>query len=295
MREPATSHLFSASSNIILTQSTRVTTPRTMSSKVLLLYGSGARVGAAVLQKFASNGWKTAAVVRTMKNEYKKSADLVFQADFTNAEAIQKIYSEVETKLGTPKCVVYNGMNRRRLVVVQREAANLTTLAYALESAVNDPTKPFAASPDKFATDMAINTVGCYAAASSAAAGFAKLSSGPKVFIYTGNGLPTTIIPELPGLGAGKAAAAYLIETAANALKDDSHWYFADERFADGKAVMSYLSGEAHSEAFYELAMRKSQGPWNYTFVKGKGYLKCSDTVDHAFITQAELFANLGK
>lgn len=80
-----------------------------MSRKVILLYGSGPNVGAAILKKFAANGWKTAAVVRTMKDEYKNSADLVLQADFADAQEIQKLYSEVESKLGTPNCVCYNG------------------------------------------------------------------------------------------------------------------------------------------------------------------------------------------
>ncbi|KAI4159537.1 MAG: hypothetical protein LQ342_006538 [Letrouitia transgressa] len=199
-----------------------------MSRKVILLYGSGPNVGAAILKKFAANGWKTAAVVRTMKDEYKNSADLVLQADFADAQEIQKLYSEVET-------------------------------------------------------------------ASSSVTGFTKLSSGPKVFIFTGNGFPTSIVPEQPGLGSGKAASAYLIEAAATALKDQSHWYFADERLQNGNPVMTDLSGEAHAEAYYDLAMRKEQGPWNYTFVKGKGYIKCSDVVDHAYTPIAKLFANIGK
>ena len=81
-----------------------------MANKVLLLYGSGPNVGAGILKKFSANGWKTAAVVRTMRDEHKSSADLVLQADFADTQAIQKVYSEVESKLGTPNCVVYNGV-----------------------------------------------------------------------------------------------------------------------------------------------------------------------------------------
>ena len=96
-------------------------------NKVLLLYGSGPNVGAGILKKFAANGWKTAAVVRTLKDEYKSSADLVLQADFADAQAIQKVYSEVDSKLGTPNCVVYNGVyisrkNSRRIFF--RRSAN---------------------------------------------------------------------------------------------------------------------------------------------------------------------------
>lgn len=80
-----------------------------MSSKVLLIYGAGANVGGALTKKFSANGWKTAAVVRTLREDNKKIADLVLQADFADAEAIQGVYSKVESELGTPSCVVYNG------------------------------------------------------------------------------------------------------------------------------------------------------------------------------------------
>ena len=115
------------------------------------------------------------------------------------------------------------------------------------------------------------------------------------MFIYTGNGFPTSIVPEQPGLGGGKAASAYLIESAAYALGKSSHWYFADERLPDGSPVMMDLSGEAHADAYWDLAMGKEQRPWNYTFVKGKGYVKFGDVVDHKVTPIAELFANIQK
>lgn len=80
-----------------------------MSAPVLLLVGAGANVGLAVLNKFSAKGWKTAAIVRTAKDEYKKAADLVIVADFADSEALGEIYKQVESKLGTPNCVVYNG------------------------------------------------------------------------------------------------------------------------------------------------------------------------------------------
>ncbi len=33
------------------------------------------------------------------------------------------------------------------------------------------------------------------------------------------------------------------------------------------------LNGDAHAEFYYELANKKEQGPWEATFVKGKGYV----------------------
>ena len=81
-----------------------------MANKVVLLYGSGPNVGAAILNKFAAKGWITVAVVRTMKDEYRNSANLVLQVDLSDAQAIQKVYDDTETKFGTPNCVIYNGV-----------------------------------------------------------------------------------------------------------------------------------------------------------------------------------------
>lgn len=145
-----------------------------------------------------------------------------------------------------------------------------------------------------FARDLAINTVGLYAAAASASAGFAKLGAGPKSFLYTGNSFATSIVPEQTGLASGKAASAYLIELASQALKD-SAWYYADERLANGKPVMTDIDGEAHGEAFYKLATSGKQEPWNYTFVKGTGYIKFPDIVDREWTPIKTLFAEIGK
>ena len=107
-----------------------------MSHKVLLLYGSGANVGACILKKFAANGWKTVAVVRTMKDEYKNSADLVVQTDFADASAIQKIYGEVESKLGTPNCIVYNGTDGKSLIKL---ASSKTANQYSIRLGIIQP------------------------------------------------------------------------------------------------------------------------------------------------------------
>lgn len=51
-------------------------------------------------------------------------------------------------------------------------------------------------------------------------------------------------------------------------------FYFADERAPEGAAVGRVVSGEAAAEFYYELAGHKEQGPWDATFVKGKGYVE---------------------
>ena len=167
-------------------------------------------------------------------------------------------------------------------------------IVYSYETFNADLSKPFAASTEAYARDLTINTVSLYAAAQSAAAGFAKLSSGPKSFIFTGNGFATTIVPEQTGLATGKAASGYLIELASITLTD-SQWYFADERLANGRPVMTDLDGPEHGTVFYALATSGKQEPWNYTFVKGKGYVKFPDVVDREYTPIKKLFAEIGK
>lgn len=166
--------------------------------------------------------------------------------------------------------------------------------AYAYETFNADMSQPFMASPEVYGRDLAVNSVSLYAAAQIATAGFAKLSAGPKSFIYTGNSFATSIVPEQTGLASGKAASAYLVELASITLKD-SQWYFADERLANGRSVMNRIDGNEHGEVFYDLATSGKQEPWNYTFVKGKGYAKFPDIVDRDYTPIQELIAGLDK
>jgi hypothetical protein len=52
-----------------------------------------------------------------------------------------------------------------------------------------------------------------------------------------------------------------------------SRFYYADERKEDGAPIGTAISGSAHANFYYELAQRKEQGPWDATFVEGKGYV----------------------
>ena len=82
------------------------------------------------------------------------------------------------------------------------------------------------------------------------------------------------VLAETMPLGVGKNASLYFLEVAAHAYGKDYQFYFADERMIDGGSVMSKIDGDAHAEAFWELANSKQQLPVNYTFVKGKGYME---------------------
>jgi hypothetical protein len=41
-----------------------------------------------------------------------------------------------------------------------------------------------------------------------------------------------------------------------------------------GDPVFGDIDGDAHGDFFLQLAEKKEQGPWEATFVKGKGYVK---------------------
>ncbi len=79
-----------------------------MSNPVVLIFGAGANVGLAIASKFKQEGYKVAAVSRTIKDDLKKVADKTISASLT-PEEVQKVFEEVEKDLGPPNVVVYNG------------------------------------------------------------------------------------------------------------------------------------------------------------------------------------------
>lgn len=50
-------------------------------------------------------------------------------------------------------------------------------------------------------------------------------------------------------------------------------FYFADERKANAEFVYGGIDGDAHGEFYLDLAKSGEQGPFQATFVKGKGYV----------------------
>ncbi len=52
-----------------------------------------------------------------------------------------------------------------------------------------------------------------------------------------------------------------------------SRFYFADERAENGEPISMKIGGQVHAETYYELAVGKEQVAWEYTFVKGLGYV----------------------
>lgn len=78
---------------------------------IALILGAGANIGQNVARAFAAKGYKTAIASRTQKEEDSSSSQLNIRSDFSDPESIAKIFSKVQSTLGHPHVVVYNGMH----------------------------------------------------------------------------------------------------------------------------------------------------------------------------------------
>ncbi|KAH8725389.1 hypothetical protein GQ44DRAFT_681122 [Phaeosphaeriaceae sp. PMI808] len=225
------------------------------SHAIALILGYGPNIGQHVSRAFAAKGYKVAVASRSLKEEDKASNQLSFQADLSNPSSVQELFAKVKEALGVPSVVIYN-------------AAAATS---------NDPKSTFSLSLEDFTSDLNINTTSTFAAAKEATKGFEQLpESASRTFIYTGNILNNDItIAPLMSLGVGKSATAHMIHSASKTYADRGFkFYYADERADDGSPMYSNISGEAHAKQYIELAESKEQGPWQQTFVSGKGYTK---------------------
>ena len=165
-------------------------------NKVALILGSGPRVGQAVAEGLAKEGYKVAIASRSGNGAKNDAGFLALKADFTKPESVPSVFEGVKSELGSfPSVVVYN-------------AAALTP----------PPGEGmFSIGVEKFASDLNINTTSPYVAAQQAVKGWGTLPADTKkTFIYTGNGLNTMVfpVPLMTTLGVGKSASAYWIGTA---------------------------------------------------------------------------------
>lgn len=166
---------------------------------IILILGSGPRVGAAIAQKFASNGYQVAVTSRKGTTGSKTAEGYIsIQADFAQPDSIPAAFAAVKAALGAaPSVVVYN-------------AATLTP-----PPAQDAPLSIPAAS---VVADLNVNTVSPYVAAQQAVAGWETLPADgvKKTFIYTGNILNVSVVPVplFTTLGVGKAASAFWLGVA---------------------------------------------------------------------------------
>ena len=167
-----------------------------MTAPVVLILGSGPRVGAAVAKTFAASGYEVAVAARKGTDSKTDEGYLSIKADFAQPESIPAAFDAVKAQLGAaPNIVVYN-------------AASLTPPSDN-DSVLSIPTA-------RVTNDLNINTVSPFVAAKEAIKGWETLAAGAKVFIYTGNVQNELVlpVPMMLNLGVGKAASAYWLAQA---------------------------------------------------------------------------------
>jgi NAD(P)-dependent dehydrogenase (short-subunit alcohol dehydrogenase family) len=79
-------------------------------SPVALILGAGSNVGDHVGRAFAAKGYKIALAARSVKEEDSTSDKLLVRGDFADPESITSIFTKVQSQLGVPHVVIYNGM-----------------------------------------------------------------------------------------------------------------------------------------------------------------------------------------
>ncbi|KAF2163549.1 hypothetical protein M409DRAFT_26162 [Zasmidium cellare ATCC 36951] len=223
-----------------------------MTSRIAILLGAGANIGAATIQTFKSNGYKVAYASRSVSNSKASDNDPAIQCDLAKPTSVSSLFETVRKTWGEPSVVIYNAYSHHN--TKPEDSLDVTT--------------------EDFAHDLAVNTTSAFVAAREALASFQKLD-GPRTFIFTGNMLNEGPYPSLMTLGVGKAASAHFVELADQLYKSQNmRFHFVDERTSEGKGMFTGLGGQSHADLFLSLAERttKEEIPWQATFVTGKGY-----------------------
>ncbi|TVY44004.1 hypothetical protein LSUB1_G001774 [Lachnellula subtilissima] len=237
-----------------------------MATRTVLILGSGPRIGSAVSEKFAADGYKVALVSRNGTNSINNKGYLSLQADFADIDPslLASIFEKVKTEFNAPpSVVVYN-------------AGSITP--------PSDPDSALSVPSTRVINDLNVNVISPFIAAQHAIKHWEILPTGvPKLFIYTGNICNVAILP-IPLLlngGMGKAASAYWLGVADGAYAAKGYrqeicfFLYADQRLLDGKLAGKAVDGPAHADFYTRLAASGADGvPWHATFVKDKGYVK---------------------
>lgn len=185
---------------------------------ILFILGGGPRIGHSVAKKFLGQGYKVA-VGRRHTDKINLDGALPVYVDVTKPETIETAFREVESKLGVPNVVVYNGKSVQIAILAPflfRSHAD-TYLPFEQAAALTFPPEndPFGIDPATFERDLTVNAGAAYAAlhyATRLARGQGKQDSRSLVFIATGNVTPFQVNPFAVTLGPGKSALAHLIE-----------------------------------------------------------------------------------
>lgn len=153
------------------------------------------------------------------------------------------------------------------------------------------------------AGSLAVNVVSPHEAARLAVQGFARLPAGAagagaaaaKTFLFPGNPFHRQLQPPHLALGVGKAGTAYWVEAAAKTVAYTARgfrFYYVDERTPEGGATNLAVDGAAHAAEFWRLSHEvEGQGPWDWTFVKGVGYVPFAAPVEREVVAGELPFA----
>ncbi|KAM0146423.1 hypothetical protein ACHAQE_010750 [Botrytis cinerea] len=280
-----------------------------MATKTVLILGSGPRIGEAVSEKFAAEGYKVAIVSRKGTDSVNEKGYLSLSADFANTDPsiLASVFDKFKSEFSTaPSVVIYNAgsitpppdaesalsipsvsrhqTNFQPLVSAHKSPLHLNVLKQIsphlpLEAFLIHRNAKFVALQARVANDLNVNVVTPFIAAQEAIKGWETLpEESKKVFIYTGNICNVAVLP-VPLLlngGMGKAATAYWLGVADGAYTAKGYRFiYADQRQADGKIAGQAVNGPAHADFYSQLAASGAENvPWHATFVKDQGYTK---------------------
>ncbi|KAF2472601.1 putative short-chain dehydrogenase [Lindgomyces ingoldianus] len=225
-----------------------------MSTPVLFVLGAGPKIGLSVANSFAAKGYKVALAARSFQDGIGEDGYLRLKLDLANTADVEKAFAKVKEAFGIPSVVVYNGA----------------------EQVARDPQDPLdGIILEDVNREFAVNAISPLFTAQEAVKGFKQLpSSASRTFIMTGNKLNVFVMPSVLTFGMGKASAAHMVWYASTVYKQQGFkFYYVDERQADGSPTIP-VGGPAAGKLYVELAEGKEQGPWDYTFVDGQGYVE---------------------
>lgn len=77
--------------------------------RVIFILGGGPRVGHGVTRSFLQEGYKVALGRRSTPSDTANTGIAAIQVDVSSSESVAKAFQEVESSLGIPNIVVYNG------------------------------------------------------------------------------------------------------------------------------------------------------------------------------------------
>ena len=160
-----------------------------------LIVGAGEGLSASLARLFASNGIKVALAARNadkLKTICKETGARAFACDATQADAVEKLFADVESRIGAPDIVVYNASKRA-------------------------PGSFLDLVPADVAEAMAISAFGGFLVAQQAAK--RMLPNGHGAILFTGASASVKGFPKSTGFAMGKFALRGLAQSIARELQ----------------------------------------------------------------------------